>query len=206
MPHLDVSDNMDRTSLKHIRNAVIASVIAGIILTMIPSLRSVLIAGLEYMWIGVVWCWQSIFSTYATPVWILLILVALALFGAASLASAIWPKRTPKEYETYVEDRFYGAIWRWRWHGSQICDLWCFCHDCDATLVYDDSSCRIIMSDEHATKFICENCQRQIAQVEGGDKDYALSALRREIDRRIRTNEYSNRLQNHASDAPTSRG
>ncbi len=40
------------------------------------------------------------------------------------------------------------------------------------------------------TDFVCENCNTIVAAIKGGDKGYALGAIEREIDRRVRTGEY----------------
>mgnify|MGYP003516700603 CR=1 FL=1 len=40
-------------------------------------------------------------------------------------------------------------------------------------------------------EFICENCNSQIVStIHGGNKNYAINAVKREIERRIRTEEY----------------
>ncbi|NWL75490.1 hypothetical protein DM872_01285 [Pseudomonas taiwanensis] len=85
----------------------------------------------------------------------------------------------------------FGARWRWRWLGNRLADLWCYCPRCDATLVYDDSSCRNYLSDVRLTHFICENCGNSIVtSITGGNKNYAVGAAEREILRRIRTCEF----------------
>jgi predicted RNA-binding Zn-ribbon protein involved in translation (DUF1610 family) len=114
---------MGENSYISIRNATIASIIAGVILLAMPVLRGYFVSFLSWAWSGVVWC---------------------------------------------------------------------FCPRCDATLVYDDSSCRSLYSDVNKTDFICENCGRNIvASISGGKIDYATGALEREISRRIRAGEYT---------------
>ncbi len=55
-------------------------------------------------------------------------------------------------------------------------------------LYMNDSSCRDLYNQINKTDFICENCNHSIvATIKGGAKNYAISAVEREIDRRIRT-------------------
>ena len=83
----------------------------------------------------------------------------------------------------------YGLKWRWNWLGEQVQGLWCFCPRCDAQLVYDDNSCHSVVRDPE-TLFICEHCSHQVVgRIPGGNRAYALSAVEREIDRRIRVGE-----------------
>lgn len=99
-------------------------------------------------------------------------------------------KSVSEPWHSYTEDNIYGAKWRWHWDGNSIGNIWCYCPNCDATLVYDDSSCRDLYS-QSKTNFICENCgNKVVATVSGGNKDYATGAAIREAHRRLRTNEY----------------
>jgi len=103
-----------------------------------------------------------------------------------------WKGKHQPVYKLYTEDFLHGAKWRWTWNGSYINNIWCYCPVCDATLVYDDSSCRTIYGGgTPTTYFICENCSRQIkASIEGGNKRYAIGVIEREVHRRIRTGQY----------------
>ena len=95
---------------------------------------------------------------------------------------------------TYTEDMVDGVRWRWRWRGNQIDGLWCFCPVCDAQLVHSEEFSEI--------SFICERCPsdgtffphgsrgRVVGTVMGGDMNYAVTAVKREILRRIRTGEW----------------
>ncbi|MDZ4298791.1 MAG: hypothetical protein U0998_06000 [Moraxellaceae bacterium] len=184
---------MSENSFKSIRNAAIASVIAGIVLLFIPVLRGYVVNFLSWLWSGVVWCWESLVASYSLPGWAWLVISIFALKGLVNIYLAIKRESEQPEFKKYIEDHIHGAIWRWSWVGNQITNVWCYCPRCDATLVYNDSSCRNYLTDIKKTDFICENCgHRVVASIIGGDKDYATSAIMREIDRRIRTGEYKN--------------
>lgn len=184
---------MRENSIISIRNATIASVIAGLILLVVPTLRGYVASFLSWAWSGVVRCWEALFVSYSLPGWAWLLIFILALIGLINIYIAIKGKSEEPEFKSYVEDLMHGAKWRWNWVGNRISNVWCFCPRCDATLVYDDSSCRDIYSDAKKTDFICENCNCSVvASISGGNKNYATGAVEREISRRIRTGEYKN--------------
>jgi hypothetical protein len=58
-------------------------------------------------------------------------------------------------------------------------------------LVYDDTSSNTRYTDVNKTDFICESCKSQlITSIHGGNRNYAFKAVKREIERRIRIEEY----------------
>lgn len=178
---------MSEKETHQVRNGIIATVVGGIILSAIPPVRDFALKVLGWLWYCIVWGWGALISGYSLSGWVLLILGLLALVGILNIYLALRPKNEP-EFKKYTEDLINGAKWRWSWVGNTIENLWCFCPRCDAQLVYDDSSCRNILSDIKKTDFICERCGNQvIASIRGGNKHYAVSAAEREILRRIRT-------------------
>ena len=182
---------MSENSFKSIRNGAIASVIAGVILLAVPVLRGYVIIFLSWLWSGVVWCWDALVASYSLPGWVWLLIFILAFVGLVNIYLSLKGESEEPEFKSYIEDFIHGAKWRWSWMGNQISNVWCFCPRCDATLVYDDSSCRSLCSDVNKTDFICENCGHSVvASITGGNKDYATGAIRREIERRVRTGEY----------------
>lgn len=172
-----------------IRNGVIATVVGGLILSIVPILREITLGVLAWLWSGIVWLFEKILSSYAIPGWLLIIILFFAFLGVAKACVHIRPKEQPK-YLRYREDFIYGAKWRWQWVGNKLSDIWCFCPHCDGQLVYDDSSCRSFM-EQSKTNFLCERCNNKvIATIPGGDQNYAVGAAEREVLRRIRTNEF----------------
>jgi len=182
---------MSENSVKSIRNTVIASVIAGIILLVIPEARDYSLSLIKWLWTIVVWCWDALSDSYSFPGWAWLIIFALALIGVINIYLSLKRDEEEPEFKKYTEDHLYNAKWRWTWLGNKITNLWCFCPTCDATLIYDDSSCHSYYS-ENQTHFLCENCNNKIVStVKGGNRRYAVGAAEREIVRRIRTGEYN---------------
>jgi hypothetical protein len=181
---------MSDNSFISIRNATIASVIAGVFLLAVPVLRGYVVSFLSWAWSGVVWCWRALIVTYSLPGWAWVLIFIFTLIGLINIYIAFKGESEAPEFKSYVEDFMHGAKWRWSWVGNDIYNVWCFCPKCDATLVYDDSSCSIF-AQGNKTDFVCENCSHSVvASIGGGDKYYATGAIEREISRRIRTGEY----------------
>ena len=185
---------MSENSIKLIAVGTTASVIAGIILLTIPKLR---------LWIGYIatWIWTALTATYLVSGWLLLVVCFITLISMILIFSYIRFKPREPLFKLYTEDFIRSALWRWSWTDSKISNLWCYCPHCDATLIYDDSSCSVYNRMEaNKTDFICENCSNTIiASIEGGDKGYACDLIKREISRRIRTKEYERLINKELS-------
>lgn len=120
----------------------------------------------------------------------LLIISVLALITIIKIL-LLFTNNKKEEYTKYVEDSIYNAKWRWKWTKDEIINIECYCPKCDSLLVYDDSSCHTKYTELVKTDFICENCKSQIVtSIHGGNKKYAMNTIKREIQRRIRTEEY----------------
>ena len=177
-----MSKNSDKSIKNGVIISVISSVITGIILLVIPVVRGYVVNVFSWLWSGIVWCWDVLVASYAIPGWAWLVILIFSLVGLVDIYIAVKGKSQEPEFKSYTEDFIHGVKWRWRWVGNWISDVWCYCPHCDATLVYDD------FSDINKTNFICENCGHSVvASITGGGKDYVIGAIKREIDRRIRT-------------------
>lgn len=182
---------MNENSFVSIRNATIASVVAGLILVGVPLLRGYVVNIFQWVWSGILWCWEILVDSYSLPGWGWLLVSIFALIGLVNIYFSIRGEAEEPEFKSYVKDIMYGVEWRWNWVESKIFNLWCYCPSCDATLVYDDTSCFDFYTDIRKTDFICENCNHSVvSSINGGGKDYAIDVIKREISRRIRTGEY----------------
>ena len=174
-----------------VRNGVVATVLGGIALAVLGELWPPVKSAFVWVW-EMLLAFAGLFSsTYSVPGWTLSVLCLLALVTVVRFFVGL--RSSPAlPYSNYIEDIFFGAKWRWSWAGGDIANLWCFCPACDSELVYDDSSThRIYSREEPRTLFICEHCGRAtVGRIDGGDKDYALGAVRREIRRHVRTGQY----------------
>lgn len=182
-----------------VRTGVIGTIVGGIAL-----------AALAELWppakTSLLWAWERVKSfaalfgdDYRTSGWLLALLGVLALITVVRFLAGLRANLAP-DYTKFVALPLYGATWHWTWRSGEISNLWCLCPTCQAELVYDDSSVRNIYTHEREhTKFVCETCGGKIvATVDGGDKDYALDAVKREIRRRVRTGEYKRQLASEA--------
>lgn len=176
-----------------VRNGIIATVVGGVILAVLAELWPPAKTALVWLW-GKLLAFLGLFSSsYPVPGWLIVLLGLLALVTVFRILAGLRSVAVSEAlHANYIEDILFGAKWRWSWASHQIHGLWCFCPSCDAELVYDDSSVNdIYRRDKPKTEFICEHCgHRTVGVVEGGNKSYALSAVQREIRRRVRTGQY----------------
>lgn len=106
---------MSENSFMSIRNGAIASIIAGIVLLAIPTLRGYAVCFFAWLWSVMVWCWGTLFSSYALPGWAWLFIIVFAIVGIFNTYKAIRGEKETPEYNSYVEDFIYQAKWRWKW-------------------------------------------------------------------------------------------
>ena len=170
---------------------VIASLILGIgILFFIPQTHDYVVDSFLQILFGIIWVYEALLTSYNIPLWALILISILALTTAVKFLINLQSSSKPEHF-TYKEDFIYGAKWRWKWSRNEISNIQCYCPKCDSILVYDDSSCHTRYTDVTKTDFICQNCESKlVTSIHGGNKNYAINAVKREIERRIRTNEY----------------
>jgi hypothetical protein len=184
-----------------IRNGIIVTVIGGIILAIILSFKNEFLKLLGWIWSGFVWVWNAIWASHSLPGWILIILFSLAFVGAFVGIKKIYlafrsDKKSVDIFDAlnkiYTKDFIFDAKWSWSWENKTISHLWCDCPHCDIMLIYEYDDLK------NKINFICEHCNRKVvATIEGGNIDYALGAVKREILRRIKTGEFKKHVQTH---------
>jgi len=176
-----------------IRNAIIATVIGGIILSIILSVREFLSNMFFSLWTGLLWLWKLVVADYALPGWVIFL---FGLFSIITLCHFLGPiiKREALSYSEYKSDFFHGAKWRWDWVNNKIFNLWCYCPKCDSELVFGHQIPAYSAVNEIMTEFTCEHCGNIKATSLQGDRDHAISTIEREIRRNVRTGEYKSTL------------
>lgn len=147
-------------------------------------------------------------SSHPVYGWIIFVVGLVAILGLVVLLKsaisgilAIGKRPLPPAYTTYNEDLMDGVLWRWQWTKGQVTNIWCFCPDCDAQLVYDPRGARY----NGEAHLICENCPsdgslrahdmkephagrgRIVKTSLGRDEEEITAPVTREILRRIRT-------------------
>jgi hypothetical protein len=176
-----------------VRTGVISTVVGTILVAVLAELWPQSKATLVWLWEHVKLIFRLFTADYSTPGWLLAVLGVVTFLASIRVLAALVRGETDSipAYLAYTTDCLYGAKWRWAWNRQGIANLWCFCPSCDSELVYDDSSCRdILKRSEPRTDFYCEHCDHtRVATVSGGARSYALSAVEREIRRKLRTGE-----------------
>lgn len=76
---------MSENSAKNIRNGVIASVIAGIILMLIPSVRSYAAEFFLWTWSIISGLWRSLWAEHLVSGWVILLVTGMALVGLLAI-------------------------------------------------------------------------------------------------------------------------
>lgn len=174
-----------------VRTGVISTVVGTIAVAALADVWPPVKTTLLWCWVQVKWVFGLFTGDYLAPGWALAILAVLALITASRwISTALRRDSEDKaDFQSYTTDNLHGAKWRWRWNGHDVTNLWCFCPACDSELVYDDSSCSdILRMSEPRTDFICEHCgNTHVTSIKGGNQRYAVSAIQREIQRKLRT-------------------
>jgi hypothetical protein len=116
----------------------------------------------------------------------------VCLFSIPTLYLLFRPltRRSPREpdFTAYRADTFFGIVWRWNYSSQgNPQNLWCFCPRCDTQLVYSEDRY------PDRTQFLCEHCDQKLHEL-NGTKDYALSQVIRQIDRKLRGGEWKNAI------------
>ena len=100
---------MSDTSFKSIRNGAIASIIAGVVIWVLPEeLRSHVFSPFSWLWLGMIWGWEALISSYSLPGWAWLVILFFALVGLINICI----RMKEPEYKSYIEDSIHGAKWR----------------------------------------------------------------------------------------------
>lgn len=134
---------------------------------------------------------EKLASQYGFPEWVIIAtfvaILIMLVFIIALVIKIIEPK-----HKLYKQDMFEGMLWKWKYKGEKIIDLWCYCPTCGSMLHVDDENCKTTTSlGEKTTFFICDTCgEREIGRIKGGDRRYALKVVTRAILAKIRLNTF----------------
>ena len=115
--------------------------------------------------------------------WQVVVMLA-GCFGALLCVGAYVWRSYGRGRGAYRSDRFLGMTWRWRYRRGRPVNIWCYCPDDDSELVYSYSQL------ERQVTFECETCGRRFGQF-SGDHNYVRGLVRRQIQRKLRTGEWS---------------
>jgi hypothetical protein len=130
---------------------------------------------------------EQLSINYNIPEW-LIIGVPIAFFLMVVFIIILVVKILEPKYKLYRHDIFHGMIWKWKYSGDAIIDLWCYCPTCRESLIVDDENCNATKNlGEKITFFVCQECGgNEKGRIKGGDRKYALSIIKRAILAKIR--------------------
>lgn len=130
---------------------------------------------------------EQLSINYNTPEW-LIVIVPIAIFLMVIFILVLVVQIFQPKYKRYLQDIFHGMIWKWKYNGGDIIDLWCYCPTCKESLIVDDENCNATKNlGEKITFFVCQECGgNEKGRIKGGDRRYALGIIKREILAKIR--------------------
>ena len=130
-------------------------------------------------------------TLYNIPQWAVNI-GAITIFIILVAFPFVAKKLLEPKYRKFKQMSMYNVLWRWKYKKDDIVGLWCYCPKCLSMLSCDDENCRATEElQEKITFFVCHECGgHEQGRVVGGDRRYAISLVKREVLREIRTGEY----------------
>lgn len=131
--------------------------------------------------------WAHLVRLSEVPHWLMYVVGTVLLIAAVQWI-ARWISSLDPGFKAYSKDSLFGVTWRWQFYGDRPIGAWAFCSTCDATLVYSESGSRY--SGGEQVELTCETCNASRLRHDG-DKDYLVAKVLREVERRIRTGEWS---------------
>lgn len=188
---------MENKESHPIRNGIIAAVVAGIILSFLPTVRNGLKTVLIWLYSLFSQVFKYIVSQHQVYGWLLVLLSILSTISVIYLLSKLIGATADNENDftsQYTKDNLFGSEWHWDYsYNKSIINLGCLCPICKSELDYsefvpDRYNIHERGLPEH-TEFICDKCQCKRTKLDGRLK-YALSTVEREIRRKIRTDEW----------------
>jgi len=130
---------------------------------------------------------EQVSKDYSIPQWLVvlapIVISIMVVFIIILLIKILEPK-----HKQYKRDIFEGMIWKWKYNGDEIVDLWCYCPTCQNMLFVDDENCQATTNlGDMITFFICHECGGdEKGRIKGGDRRYSLSVIKRAILAKIR--------------------
>ncbi len=107
--------------------------------------------------------------------------------AVAVLAIIIYIVMQPK-YKKFRNLEMYGANWKWKWKSGDVYALRCFCKNCEGELYFDDEIAKSSVNlNDKVTFLVCKNCDHKaVGKVQGGDRNYLLSLVKRQIHKKAK--------------------
>ncbi len=176
-----------------IRNSVIATLIATLIIAIVKPLRDIALVFMN-MILGVILALAKHLVTAASvPWWMIYAVIGVLLLLIWRTAKGVFKElatdATKQTHLVYTTDRFHGLVWRWLMRSNgQPYNIATFCPRCDMQLHPASNGYG------YSTQFHCDKCEftSKVIEMEPMTlEDWVI----REIQRKLRTNEWKKGLQ-----------
>lgn len=183
---------MDKKDRKDIRNGVIYTLIASAILAIIQYLGFPV---LSWAWNIIKAVFHFFVSSITLPIWLIMVLVIgvwpVLLFVIIKFHNLLDAEPLPQNFnnntrnrvESYTQDSFFNAIWRWTWGKNGIDNLLPYCPRCDMNLMYNEGITG------RSTSLECDNCGYHTSH-HSGDFRHMINRVENHIARKLRSNEW----------------
>ena len=177
-----------------IRNSVIATLIASLIIAIVKPLRDIALVVLRWFLELILTFPGHLASAASVPWWLIyaaIVLLALLLWRAARRVVNDFAADAAKESPlSYTTDRFHGLVWRWLIDSDfQPYRISTFCPRCDMQLHPGSPGYG------YPTQFHCDKCGFTSDTIEMEPEPLEKWVIR-EIQRKLRTNEWKQGLPN----------
>ncbi|MGD9553242.1 MAG: hypothetical protein AB7D96_09445 [Arcobacteraceae bacterium] len=116
----------------------------------------------------------------------MLFLLSLAVCTFLNVLFDILFKFQAPSYFQYHEDIFYDTQWTWEWNiNKEILNLKPTCPACHSELFYHFDTLL------HQTEFVCEKCNKQIANVNSSHRNFVVESVKKSIIRKLKKEDSS---------------
>ncbi len=110
--------------------------------------------------------------------------ILIAILSVSFIMAMIFLQPKYKKFKSLT---LFDAIWKWKWKGRQIYALTCHCPTCKNELIFDDEIAKASRDlNSKMTYLFCKHCDEEIGKVQGGDKEYLINLVKREIIKRLK--------------------
>ena len=152
---------MSRSNPHPIRNAVIATVVGGVILAGLSLLWPPATQMLEFLKSAIFSAWRMLQANYLIAGWVLMVMALLAAAAIVHFGVSFRKALSSPAEPSYVQDNIHGAQWQWTWKEGHIRGLWASCPACQGELVYVHDRDLSLMTVPRA-RYMCEHCKKII--------------------------------------------
>ncbi len=185
---------MNKKNFLSIRNGVIASVIVSIVLIFfIEPYKKYVFNNFKWIYNLIIKFLEHLKSTaeiswYVIYVSILFLLILIIyLLKRSNLFNL--KKGIIESFlnYNYSEDIFFGVKWRWKFAFNEICNLGCFCPDCNMELIPKSER------NPYVCALYCEKCKKYFSDLSSDNElpgNELIEKVKREIRKKIRTGEW----------------